>query len=86
LLKSTGIAKNQKNREQYRKSLQAILIALLVTGKAVSKVEDDEVIRYKITSKPEIHLEYLSKEKEYLESRLEYVNKKIEEFKKEQEG
>ena len=70
-----------ENKELYRGNLQAILVALIVTGRAISKTESDNVIRYKFTEKKEDHIDFLMKEKEHLESRLSWINKKIEEFK-----
>jgi hypothetical protein len=71
------------DKELYRGNLQAILVALIVTGRAISKTESDNVIRYKFTENRKDHLDFLTKEKEHLENRLSWINKKIEEFENE---
>jgi hypothetical protein len=64
-------------------NLSMMLIAMITTGKAISRQEDDGVVRYKFTSNPDTHLEFLNKEKEALVARLSWVEEKIKEFEKE---
>lgn len=80
------LAKKGDDRNIIRGNLQAILVALIVMGKAISKTESDEVIRYKITSKKEVHLEFLEKERTAILERLAWVDKKIEEFRSEEDS
>lgn len=60
--------------------LRTILVLLLSTNKAISKVESDGVTRYKFTGDPKIHIEFLNKEKEFLNERLDWIEEKLKFF------
>jgi hypothetical protein len=65
-----------------QQELKTHLMLLLATGKAVSKVEEDDVIRYKFTEKPDIHMKFLEQEEKHLLERLKWIREKKKYFHK----
>lgn len=62
--------------------LDFMLLALILSNKAISKQEADGITRYKITGDPTFHLKFLEEEEKFLVERLEYIRNNIDFFKK----
>lgn len=66
-----------KKAQIHHHEMTVILIALVVSNKAISKTESDNVTRFKFTEDVNAHIDFLTLRKEALENEISWINERI---------